>query len=83
MTPLEDFIEASDQIINSKGYDELCKKILRVEEMVSGQEMPFENLWHDFRENYERKWVDIILSWANDVISSGDDEKTIKEAIYT
>jgi hypothetical protein len=82
VTPLEDFIEARDQIIDSKGYDELSQKILRVEEMVSGQEMPFENLWHDFRENYERKWVDIILSWANDVISSGDDEKTIKE-LYT
>ena len=82
VTPLEDFIEARDQIIDSKGYDELSQKILRVEEMVSGQEMPFENYWRDFRKKYESAWVDIILSWANDVISSGDDEKTIKE-LYT
>ena len=71
VTPLEDFIEARDQIIDSKGYDELSQKILRVEEMVSGQEMPFENLWHDFRENYERKWVDLIFSAVDDLISSG------------
>ena len=79
VTPLGDFIEARDQIIDSKGYDELCRKILRVEDLASGQELPFENHWHDFRENYERVWVDMICSWANDVISSGDDAKTIKE----
>ena len=94
VTPLEDFIEARDQIIDSKGYDELSQKILRVEEMVSGQEMPFENYWRDFRKKYESAWVDLISSSVADLISSimasgipkaptDKDSEEIREALYS
>ena len=71
VTPLEDFIEARDQIIDSRGYDELLQKILGAKDLVSGQDVPVENLWHDFRENYERAWVNIVFSWVDNIVSSG------------
>ena len=92
-TPLENWIESRDQIIDSKGYDELCRRLIRAVDLESGQELSL-NHWHDFRESYERVWVDIICSWVNDVISSAlesgipnaptdKDNKEIREAQYS
>ena len=62
MAPLENLIQARDCIINSKGYDELLQKTLPFQNLVSGEQVPFENHWRDFRENYESAWVDRIYS---------------------
>ena len=71
MSPFGDFIITRGHIINSRGYDELLQKILGAKDLVSGQDVPVENLWHDFRENYERAWVDIVFSWVDNIVSSG------------
>ena len=69
--PLGTFIITRGYIIDSEGYDEFLQKIPPF--TVSGQERPFENYWRDFRENYERAWVDGICSAVDetyDLISS-------------
>ena len=92
-SPFGDFIQTRGHILNSKGYDEFLEKMPPAQD-TSGKLIPFEKLWHDFRENYERVWVDIICSWVNDVISSGlesgipnaptdKDNKEIREAQYS
>ena len=71
LIPLGDFIQTRGHILNSKGYDEFLEKMPPVQDTVSGKLMPFENHWRDFLENYESKWVDLIFSAVDDLISSG------------
>lgn len=91
MIPLGNFIQTRGHILNSKEYDEFLKKMPPF--IVSGQEVPFENYWRDFLENYENAWVDLISSAVDDLISSGlesgipnaptdKDNKEIREALY-
>ena len=84
--PLEDWIESRDQIIDSKGYDELCRRLIRAVDLESGQELSFKNLWHDFRATYEKKWVDLICSGVNELkskIPNGATNREIREALHS
>ena len=71
MSPFGDFIRTRGYIIDSQGYDEFLEKMPPVQDLISGQFGTFENHWRDFREKYENRWVDLICSAVDDLISSG------------
>ena len=84
-TPLEDWIESCDQIIDSNGYDELDRRLIRAVDLESGQELSL-NHWYDFRATYEKMWVNLICSGVNEAknkIPNDATSREIREALYS